>query len=147
MRLGPYQVVSPWVDAMADSIRQSTRCVQPLAFPRDVGVVGLVVLQFLGDELEQRVGLSASQSRAAPDGAVRAGAHAGDGPGRPGLGLPAHPLVLDEYIDRYDTHRPHRALRQSPPAGRGHPAGLGANVRVLRRDRLGGLIREYAQIA
>ena len=56
-------------------------------------------------------------------------------------------LVLDEYIDHYDTHRPHRALQQSPPAGRAHPPALGANVRVLRRDRLGGLIREYAQLA
>ena len=56
-------------------------------------------------------------------------------------------LVLDEYIDRYNTHRPHRALQQSPPAGPPHPAALGANVRVLRRDRLGGLIREYAQVA
>ena len=27
-------------------------------------------------------------------------------------------LVLAEYIDHYDTHRPHRALQQNPPAGR-----------------------------
>ena len=56
-------------------------------------------------------------------------------------------LVLGEYIDHYNTHRPHRALQQSPPAGRPHPPALGANVRVLRRDRLGGLIREYSQVA
>jgi transposase InsO family protein len=56
-------------------------------------------------------------------------------------------LVLDEYIDHYNTHRPHRALRQDPPGGRPHPPALGANVRVLRRDRLGGLIREYSQVA
>jgi putative transposase len=56
-------------------------------------------------------------------------------------------LVLNEYIDHYDQHRPHRALQQSPPAGRPHPPALGTNVRVLRRDRLGGLIREYAQAA
>jgi putative transposase len=56
-------------------------------------------------------------------------------------------LVLSEYIDHYDFHRPHRALHQSPPAGRPHPPALSANVRVLRRDRLGGLIREYAQVA
>ena len=56
-------------------------------------------------------------------------------------------LVLSEYIDHHNTHRPHRALQQSPPAGRPHPPALGANVRVLRRDRLGGLIREYAQVA
>jgi putative transposase len=56
-------------------------------------------------------------------------------------------LILGEYIDHYDTHRPYRALQQSPPAGRPHPPVLGANVRVLRRDRLGGLIHEYAQVA
>ena len=56
-------------------------------------------------------------------------------------------LVLGEYIDHYDTHRPHRALQQSPPAGRPHPPAPSANARVLRRDRLGGLIREYSQVA
>jgi hypothetical protein len=56
-------------------------------------------------------------------------------------------LVLGEYTDHYNTHRPHRALRQAPPAGRLDPPAPGANVRVLRRDRLGGLIREYSQIA
>ena len=56
-------------------------------------------------------------------------------------------LVLSEYIDHYNQHRPHRALQQSPPAGRPCPPAQGANVRVLRRDRLGGLIREYAQVA
>jgi putative transposase len=56
-------------------------------------------------------------------------------------------LVLDEYIDHYDTHRPHRALQQCPPAGHPHPLVLGGNVRVLCRDRLGGLIHEYSQVA
>jgi transposase len=56
-------------------------------------------------------------------------------------------LVLDEYADHYDVHRPHRTLHQNPPAGREHPPALGTNVRVLRRDRLGGLIHEYTQVA
>jgi hypothetical protein len=56
-------------------------------------------------------------------------------------------LVLGEYIDHYDTHRPHRTLQQSPPAGRLHTPAPSANVRVLRRDRLGGVIREYSQVA
>jgi len=56
-------------------------------------------------------------------------------------------LVLSKYIDHYNTHRPHRTLQQGPPAGRPHPTGPGATVRVLRRDRLGGLIREYTQVA
>ena len=56
-------------------------------------------------------------------------------------------LVLGEYADHYNTHRPHRTLQQNPPAGRPRPAAIGANIRVLRRDRLGGLIHEYAQVA
>jgi putative transposase len=56
-------------------------------------------------------------------------------------------LVLDEYVDHYNAHRPHRALHQGPPAGASHPPALSSNVRVLRRDRLGGLIHEYSQVA
>jgi putative transposase len=59
-----------------------------------------------------------------------------------------HPrLVLGEYADHYNSHRPHQALQQRPPAGRPYRSVLGANVRVLRRDRLDGLIREYSQVA
>jgi transposase InsO family protein len=54
-------------------------------------------------------------------------------------------LALD--VDHYNSHRPHRALQQCPPAGRSHPPTIGTNIQVLRRDRLGGLIREYAQVA
>jgi putative transposase len=56
-------------------------------------------------------------------------------------------LVLDEDVDQYNTHRPHRALYQNPPAGRPHPPALCGNVQVLCRDRLGGLIHEYSQVA
>jgi len=56
-------------------------------------------------------------------------------------------LVLSEYTDHYNSHRPHRALQQDPPARRPHPPTLAANVRALRRDRLGGLIHEYSQVA
>ncbi len=56
-------------------------------------------------------------------------------------------LVLDEYVDHYNGHRPHRSLQQDPPAGRLHPSAEMSSMRVLRRDRLGGLIREYAQVA
>ena len=49
-------------------------------------------------------------------------------------------LVLGEYADHYNAHRPHRTLRQNPPAA-------GASIWVLRRDRLGGLIHEYSQVA
>jgi putative transposase len=56
-------------------------------------------------------------------------------------------LVLGEYVEHYNVHRPHRTLSQSPPAGRDRPPIMDLNVRVLRRDRLGGLIHEYAQVA
>ena len=56
-------------------------------------------------------------------------------------------LVLDEYVDHYNTHRPHRALHQNPPAGRQDPTPAATSMRVLRRDRPGGLLREYAQVA
>jgi hypothetical protein len=55
-------------------------------------------------------------------------------------------LVLSESVDHYNGHRPHRALRQNPPAGCTHPAAEVTDMRVVRRDRLGGLIREYAQV-
>jgi len=42
---------------------------------------------------------------------------------------------------------PHRTLRQNPPAGRTHPPAEVTGLRVLRRDRLGGLIRKYTQVA
>jgi putative transposase len=56
-------------------------------------------------------------------------------------------LVLDQYTDHYNTHRPHRTLNQNPPAGRTGPPAEAMAVRVLRRDRLGGLIHEYVQVA
>ena len=56
-------------------------------------------------------------------------------------------LVLTEYVDHYNMHRPHRTLQQNPPAGRAHPSGDVTGMRVLRRDRLGGLIHEYSQVA
>jgi putative transposase len=56
-------------------------------------------------------------------------------------------LVLSEYLDHYNTYRPHRTLHQNPPPGPAHAPASDVNVRVLRRDRLGGLIHEYAQVA
>ena len=56
-------------------------------------------------------------------------------------------LVLNEYVDHYNGHRPHRTLQQNPPAGRAHPPTEVTGMRIRRRDRLGGLIHEYAQVA
>jgi transposase InsO family protein len=55
-------------------------------------------------------------------------------------------IVLREYIEHFNTHRPHRSLDQRPPTG-GTPPRSEATVRPLRRDRLGGLIHEYMQVA
>ena len=54
--------------------------------------------------------------------------------------------VLREYVEHYNTHRPHRSLDQHPPEGRTPPLP-GATIRPLRRDRLGGLLHEYVQVA
>ena len=56
-------------------------------------------------------------------------------------------LVLGEYTDHYNVHRPHRALQQNPPAGRAYPPAEVAGIRIVCRHRLGGLIHEYAQVA
>jgi uncharacterized protein YjbJ (UPF0337 family) len=52
--------------------------------------------------------------------------------------------VLEEYVERYTTHRRHRSLNQRPSAGRTPPDAI---IQPLRRDRLGGLLHEYVQVA
>ena len=56
--------------------------------------------------------------------------------------------VLREYEDFYNTHRPHRALKQAAPLGR-LPDDLTDldRFRVQRRDRAGGVIHEYRLVA
>jgi putative transposase len=56
-------------------------------------------------------------------------------------------IALLGYVAHYNQHRPHRALGQAPPQGAVPPPAPAANVRVLRVDRLGGLIHEYIQVA
>jgi putative transposase len=55
--------------------------------------------------------------------------------------------VLGEYAEHYNGHRPHRALGQAPPLGSAQQVGFLPAGRVVRRDRLGGLVHEYAQVA
>lgn len=55
--------------------------------------------------------------------------------------------VLAEYEDHYNRHRPHRALQQaSLLRGLPEPADLD-QLKIRRRDRLGGIIHEYSQVA
>jgi Integrase core domain len=55
--------------------------------------------------------------------------------------------VLRVYVKHYNEHRPHRALGKTPPLGPGEPPSSHRPAAVPRRDRLGGLIHEYAQVA
>jgi hypothetical protein len=54
--------------------------------------------------------------------------------------------VLAEYETHFNAHRPHRALNQASPL-RPLPDPVDADIKVTRRDRPGGLIHEYAQVA
>ncbi|MFF3910188.1 integrase core domain-containing protein [Streptomyces sp. NPDC001848] len=58
-------------------------------------------------------------------------------------------LVVDEYAGHYNEHRPHRSLGQRCPHGVDAPEPPAADgpSYVIRRDRLGGFIHEYAQVA
>jgi transposase InsO family protein len=54
--------------------------------------------------------------------------------------------VLAEYEAHFNEHRPHRALNQASPL-HALPDPVDANIKAIRRDRLGGLLHEYAQVA
>ncbi|GII96309.1 integrase core domain-containing protein [Sinosporangium siamense] len=54
--------------------------------------------------------------------------------------------VLAEYETHFNMHRPHRALGQAAPL-RAPPTPAEDDVKVIRSDRLSGLIHEYAQVA
>lgn len=56
-------------------------------------------------------------------------------------------VALSEYVDHYNSHRSHRSLGQAAPLRALPTAPPKDNARVPRRDRLGGLIREYSQAA
>ncbi|MEV0615378.1 hypothetical protein AB0I81_18820 [Nonomuraea sp. NPDC050404] len=54
--------------------------------------------------------------------------------------------VLAGYETYFNGHRPHRALQQASPL-RALPDPVDADIKVTRRDRLGGLLHEYVQVA
>jgi putative transposase len=54
--------------------------------------------------------------------------------------------ILAKYGTYFNEHRPHRALNQASPL-RALPDPVDADINVTRRDRLGGLLHEYAQVA
>jgi hypothetical protein len=55
--------------------------------------------------------------------------------------------VLAEYVAHVNDHRPHRALHQSAPLRPPPPPASPPQPLPRRRDRLGGLIHEYTQVA
>jgi hypothetical protein len=57
-------------------------------------------------------------------------------------------VVMREYEDFYNTHRPHRGLKQAAPL-RPMPDGVTDlnHFRAQRRDRAGGVIHEYRLVA
>jgi transposase InsO family protein len=54
--------------------------------------------------------------------------------------------VLAEYVAHFNQHRPHRSLGQAAPL-RALPQPDTTNITVIQRDRLGGAIHEYTQVA
>jgi transposase InsO family protein len=57
-------------------------------------------------------------------------------------------ILLREYENFYNSHRPHRALNQAAPL-RPLPDGVTNldQLRIQRRDRAGGMIHEYRLVA
>src|SRR5262245_52054491 len=58
--------------------------------------------------------------------------------------------ILTTFVDHYNGHRPHRALALTPPDSPYRPwtpVSTGTDVSVQRRDRLGGVVREYVRAA
>ena len=56
-------------------------------------------------------------------------------------------LVID-YIDHYNSHRPHRSLNQRPPASTKPPNANGPqHHKTIQATRCGGLINEYRRAA
>ena len=59
-------------------------------------------------------------------------------------------VVVHEYVEHYNTHRPHRSLGQLPPRPKYITPTKPRNVdsaRLQRSDRLGGVIHEYRLVA
>ncbi|MFD1933366.1 MULTISPECIES: integrase core domain-containing protein [Nonomuraea] len=54
--------------------------------------------------------------------------------------------VLATYEAHFNEPRPHRSLGRAAPL-RALPDPIEDDIKVIRRDRLGGLIHEYAQVA
>jgi hypothetical protein len=63
-----------------------------------------------------------------------------------GIGFQKYKGGVIYSLDHFNAHRPHHALNQASPL-RPLPDPIDTDIKVSRRDRLGGLIHEYAQVA
>ena len=58
--------------------------------------------------------------------------------------------MLAEYVEHYNSYRPHRSLGQHAPSALAPTAALTGDVdptRLRKNDRLGGLVHEYRMVA
>jgi transposase InsO family protein len=55
--------------------------------------------------------------------------------------------VLAEYVTHFNHHRPTAHWIRQHNLDHSHPDASPSQLRLRRRDRLGGLIHEYAQVA
>ena len=51
--------------------------------------------------------------------------------------------ALDAWVCHYNTERPHRGLALQTPIAHSDPVGM--EGRVISRQRLGGLLRDYSR--
>jgi len=56
-------------------------------------------------------------------------------------------VLLHEFEDHYNDHRPHRALRQAAPSRPLPRRAATESHKIERYDRLGGTLHEYQQVA
>ena len=55
--------------------------------------------------------------------------------------------AIVEYVDHFHRHRAHRSLLQAVPLRPHLDPVTSDTIRILRGDRLGGILREYSQAA
>ena len=58
-----------------------------------------------------------------------------------------HNKLVVDYIDHYNTHRPHRSLDQRPPVATDAADQPDRHLQVVKTARCGGLINEYRNAA
>ncbi len=59
-------------------------------------------------------------------------------------------VVLADYVEHYNSHRPHPSLGQRSPSGPDTTPLVTGDIgraRLRRADRMGGLIHEYRMVA